>query len=54
VPQRFVCHHRIQIGAADANIDDVADRSSGVAAPATATDVFEEDGHAIPVMVGPP
>ncbi len=33
VAQRLVGHHRAEVGAADADVDDVADRLAGVAAP---------------------
>ena len=33
VPQRLVGHHRAQVGTADADIDDVADRLAGVTLP---------------------
>src|SRR5216683_2387500 len=35
VAQRLIDHHRTEVGSADPDIDDVADRPAGVALPAT-------------------
>ena len=37
VAQRLVGHHRAEVGAADADVDDVADRLAGVAGPLAAS-----------------
>ena len=47
VPQRLVCHHRAEVGAADADIDDVADRLAGMALPLTRADPLGEVGHPV-------
>src|SRR5258707_15656977 len=45
--ERLVGHHRPQIGAADADVDDVADWLAGVAAPRTAAYAIGKIGHAV-------
>jgi hypothetical protein len=42
VPQRLVGHHRPQVRAADADVDDVADALAGVALPLAAADAVGE------------
>ena len=39
ITQRLVSHHRAQVGAADADVDDVADAFAGVAPPPAAADL---------------
>ena len=43
--ERFVSHHRTEVGAADANINDVADAFAGVAFPFPAAHAVAEGGH---------
>ena len=45
--QRFIGHDRPEVRAADADIDDVADRLAGVALPRAAADLIGEGGHFI-------
>ena len=45
--QGFVRHHRTEIGAADADVDDVANGPTRVAAPVAAADLFREGRHAV-------
>ena len=45
--ERFVGHHRPEVGAADADVDDVADPLAGVALPLTAADPIGEVGHLV-------
>ena len=47
VLQRLVGHHRPEVGAADADIDDVADALSGVPRPRAAADPIREFGHPV-------
>ncbi|VTR70981.1 conserved hypothetical protein [Desulfosarcina cetonica] len=47
VAQGFVGHDRPQVGAADADVDDIADRQAGEPLPAAVTHPFGEGGHAI-------
>ncbi len=47
MPQCFVGHHRPQIGAADADVDDIADRLAGVPLPVAAADAVAEVGHLV-------
>ena len=47
VPQRLVRHHRPEIGAADADVDDVANPLAGVALPRAAADAVGEVGHLV-------
>ena len=47
MPQRLVGHHRAEIGAADADVDDVADGPPGVPAPAAAAHLVAEGRHAV-------
>ena len=47
VPQRFVGHHRAEVGAADADVDDVANAFAGVAHPGAAADALGEGGHLV-------
>ena len=42
VAQRLVGHHRAEVGAADADVDDVADRLAGVALPLARADPLGE------------
>ena len=51
VAQRLVGHDRPQIGAADADVDHVADRLAGVAGPAPAAHLYRERGHALQDIV---
>ena len=51
--QRFVSHHRTEIRAADADIDDVADRPPGVPAPVAAADLVGEGRHPFEDRVHP-
>ena len=51
VAQRLVGHDRPQIGAADADVDHVADRLAGVAGPAAAAHLYREGGHALQDIV---
>src|SRR5207244_1071668 len=45
--QGFVSHHRSEIGAADADIDDVANGPIRMTAPAAAADLFAKGRHAL-------
>ena len=47
MPQGLVGHHRPQVGAADADVDDVADRLAGVALPLPAAHPVGEIGHLV-------
>ena len=47
VAQRLVGHHRPEVGAADADVDDVADRLAGVALPVAAAHALGERGHPV-------
>jgi hypothetical protein len=47
MPERFVGHDRPEVGAADANVDDVADALAGVALPPAAPDAVAEVGHLV-------
>ena len=47
VLQRFVGHDRAEVGAADADVDDVADALAGVALPLAAADAVGEGGHLV-------
>ncbi len=47
VPQGLVRHHRPQVGPADADVDDVADRLAGVALPLPAAHPVGEVGHLV-------
>ncbi len=51
VAQRLVSHHRAEVGAADADVDDVADQLAGVAGPGTGADPLGEVGHAVERLV---
>ena len=51
VAQRLVGHHRAEVGAADADVDDVADRLAGVAGPRAAADALGEVGHPVEHLV---
>jgi len=44
-PQRFGHHHRTEIRAADADVDDVRDRLAGVALPRAAAQPLGERAH---------
>ena len=45
--ERLVGHHRPQVGAANADVDDVADALAGVALPLAAADAVGEVGHLV-------
>ncbi len=47
VAQRFVGHHRAQVGAADADVDDVADALAGVALPCAAANAIGKICHLV-------
>ena len=47
MPQRLVRHYGSQVGAADADVDDVADALSGVALPCAAADAIGEIRHLV-------
>ena len=47
MPQRLVGHHRPEVRAADADVDDVADALAGVALPLAAADAVGEVGHLV-------
>ena len=47
VPERLVGHDRPEIGATDADVDDVADRLAGVAFPVAAAHAVREVGHPV-------
>ena len=45
--ERLVGHHRPQVGAADADIDDISDGFSGVPLPMAVSNLVAETGHAV-------
>ena len=45
--ERLIRHHRPEVGAADADIDDVADAFAAVAFPLAASDALSEVGHLV-------
>ena len=45
--ERLVGHHRAEVGAADADVDDVADALAGVALPVAAADAVGEGRHLV-------
>jgi hypothetical protein len=47
VDQRLVCHLRTEVGAADADVHDVADRLARVAQPGAGADAVGEGGHPV-------
>ena len=47
VLQRLVGHHRAEVRAADADVDDVADALAGVPLPSAAADAVGEVGHLV-------
>ena len=51
VPQRLVGHHRAEVGAADADIDHVPDRFTGIALPVAGADPLGEGGHPVQDLV---
>ena len=51
VAQRLVRHHRAEVGAADADVDHVADALAGVAAPRAVAHPVGERGHAVEHVV---
>jgi len=51
VAQRLVGHHRPEVGAADADVDHVADRLVGVAAPLAAAHPVGEGAHSFEHLV---
>ena len=53
MPQRLVCHDRPQVGPADADVDDGADRLPGVALPLPAAHPVGEVGHLAQHRVDP-
>ncbi|MGX1514624.1 hypothetical protein RKD44_005912 [Streptomyces collinus] len=52
-PQRLVGHRRAQVGAADADVDDVPDAPAGVAGPLAGADPVGEAGHLVEHRVDP-
>ena len=53
VPERFIGHHRPEVGAADADIDDIADALAGMPLPRAAADAVGEVGHPVEDGVNP-
>ena len=51
VAQRLVCHHRAEVGAADADVHDVADRLARVALPLARAHALGERGHPVEHLV---
>ena len=51
VAQRLVGHHRAEVGAADADVDDVADRLAGVARSTRRSGPAREVGHPVEHLV---
>ena len=51
VLQRLVSHDGTKIGAADADVDDVADALSGVSPPLAAANLLRENGHPVKYCV---
>ena len=51
VPERLVGHHRPEVGAADADVHDVADRLARVALPLARAHALGERGHAVEHLV---
>ena len=51
MPQRLVRHDRPEVGAADADVHDVADRLAGMARPLARADALGERGHAVEHLV---
>ena len=51
VAQRLVGHHRAEVGAADADVDHVADRLAGVALPLAGADPLGEGAHPVEHLV---
>lgn len=51
VAQRLIDHHRSQIGAADADVDDVGDRFAGVPLPLSAAELVGEGAHRVEDLV---
>ena len=49
--KRLVGHHRTEVRAADADVDDVADRLTGVALPLARADAVGERRHAVEHLV---
>ena len=47
VLERLICHHRPEVGSADADIDDIADAFAAVAFPLAAADTVGEVGHLV-------
>ncbi len=47
----LVGHHRAQVGAADADVHDVADGPAGVSPPGAVADLVSEAGHAVEHLV---
>ena len=45
--ERLIGHHRAEVGAADADVDDVADRLAGVPLPRAGADAVGEVGHLV-------
>src|SRR5262249_17213274 len=45
--ERLICHHRAEVGAAYADVDDVADALSGVTLQLTAADAVRKRGHLV-------
>src|SRR5581483_10340522 len=49
--KRLVRHHRAEVGAADADVDDVADRLAGPAPPLARADALGEGRHTVEHLV---
>src|SRR5258708_24332777 len=47
VPQRLIRHRRTEVRPTDTDVDDVTDRSTGVAGPRAAPDAVTEVGHLV-------
>src|SRR5580704_3830597 len=45
--ERLVCHHRPEVGPADADVDDVADALTGVAGPCATPDTIGQPRHSV-------
>jgi hypothetical protein len=51
VAERLVRHHRAEVRAADADVDDVADRLAGVSLPLARANALRERCHAVEDVV---
>jgi hypothetical protein len=47
IPQRFISHYRSEIGAANPDVDNVADRFAGISLPFAAPDTVGEARHLV-------